>query len=74
MNAASLNRLGQSYKFVYGFPDDPEVMDEIRRTVRVLGALKRLRHTRLGVLGGRPPGFYGSTYDELRLRKALELK
>ena len=39
--------------------------------MRVLGAIKRLHHTRLGVVGGRPTGFYGSTYDELRLRKAL---
>ena len=23
------------------------------------------------MIGGRPPGFYGSTYDELRLRKSL---
>lgn len=71
MNAAALKRLGFQYKFVYGFPDDPAVIEEIARTARVLAAIKRLRHTRLGVVGGRPPGFYGSTYDELRLRKAL---
>jgi len=71
MNAAALKRLGFQYKFVYGRPDDPAAMDEIKRTVRVIAAIKRLHHTRLGVVGGRPPGFYGSTYDELRLRKAL---
>jgi len=71
MNAASLKRMGFQYKFVYGFPEDPAAMAEVERTIRVLGAVKRLRHTRLGVVGGRPPGFYGSTYDELRLRKAL---
>lgn len=71
MNAAALKRLGFQYKFVYGFPDDPNVIEEIARTVRVISAIKRLRHARLGIVGGRPPGFYGSTYDELRLRKAL---
>ena len=71
MNAAALKRMGFQYKFVYGFPDDPAVIEEITRTVRVLSAIKRLHHTRLGIVGGRPPGFYGSTYDELRLRKSL---
>jgi L-fucose isomerase-like protein len=71
MNAAALKRMGFQYKFVYGFPEDPAAMVEIERTVRVISAIKRLRHTRLGIIGGRPPGFYGSTYDELRLRKAL---
>jgi L-fucose isomerase-like protein len=40
----------------------------------VIGALKQLRHTRLGIIGSRPPGFYGSTYDELRLRQALGIE
>jgi L-fucose isomerase-like protein len=71
MNAAAFKRMGFQYKFVYGLPDDPAAMVEVERTVRVMAAIKRLRHTRLGVVGGRPPGFYGSTYDELRLRKAL---
>jgi L-fucose isomerase-like protein len=74
MNAAALKRLGYAYKFVYGFPDDPKTLEEIQRTARVIGALKALRHTRLGILGGRPPGFYGSTYDELRLRKSLGIE
>lgn len=73
-NAAALKRMGYKYKFVYGFPDDARAVDELKRTVRVIGALKQLRHTRLGVLGGRPPGFYGSTYDELRLRRALGIE
>jgi L-fucose isomerase-like protein len=71
MNAAAFKRMGFQYKFIYGFPDDPTALAEIERTVRVMNAIKRLRHARLGIVGGRPPGFYGSTYDELRLRKTL---
>jgi L-fucose isomerase-like protein len=71
MNSAALERLGYSRKFIYGFPEDESVKAEIDRTIRVLNAIKRLGHTRLGIVGGRPPGFYGSTYDELKLRKAL---
>ena len=74
MNAAALKRVGQRYKFVYGMPEDHAAIEEIRRTVRVIGALKQLRHTRLGIVGSRPPGFYGSTYDELRLRQALGIE
>ena len=71
MNAAAFKRMGYHYKFVYGLPSDAQAISEIERTVRVQNAIKRLHHTRLGVMGARPPGFYGSTYDELRLRKAL---
>jgi L-fucose isomerase-like protein len=71
MNAAAFTRMGFQYKFVYGLPSDPKAISEIERTLRVQNAIKRLRHSRLGVMGGRPPGFYGSSYDELRLRKAL---
>jgi len=71
MNAAALKRLGQQYKFVYGLPTDEAALAEIRRTIRVIGALKGLRHARLDIVGGRPPGFYGSTYDELDLRRAI---
>jgi len=74
MNAAALKRLGFQYKFIYGLPADPAALAEIERTVRVMTAIKRLRHARLGIVGGRPPGFYGSTYDELRLRKALGIE
>lgn len=70
-NAAALKRMGYKYKFVYGFPEDARAVSALERTVRVIGALKQLRHTRVGIVGGRPPGFYGSTYDELRLRRAL---
>ena len=71
MNAAALKRMGYLYKHVYGFIDDPVAIADLERTVRVIGAIKRLHHARLGVVGGRPTGFYGSTYDELRLRKTL---
>jgi len=54
--------------------DDPAAIAGIERTLRVIGAIKRLRHARLGVVGGRPTGFYGSTYDELRLRKTLGIE
>ena len=49
MNAAALKRMGNQYKFVYGLPDDPAAIEEIERTVRVIAAIKRLRHTRLGI-------------------------
>ncbi|MGQ9683689.1 MAG: L-fucose/L-arabinose isomerase family protein [Anaerolineae bacterium] len=74
MNAAALKRLGHRYKFVYGMPEEAAVRAEIARTMRVIGALTTLRHTRLGIVGSRPPGFYGSTYDELRLRQALGIE
>jgi L-fucose isomerase-like protein len=74
MNSAAFERLGIQRKFIYGFPEDAEVSAEIDRSLRVLAAIKKIRHARLGIVGGRPPGFYGSTFDELKLRKALGIE
>lgn len=74
MNAAALNRMDLKYHFVYGDRDEERVGGEVARYIRVYGALKRLRHTYLGLLGYRPTAFYSSTFDETLIRKRFGLK
>lgn len=44
---------------------------KIEEIVKVINVVKTIRHTRLGVVGGRVPGFYTSGADEMMLRREL---
>ncbi len=69
MNAHTLMRLGRPYDYIFCHPK--EAPAELECTFRVLQCLKRLRRTRLGLVGYRVPGFYTSNCDELELRRLL---
>ncbi|NLX98516.1 MAG: hypothetical protein GXY83_20345 [Rhodopirellula sp.] len=69
MNAHTLMRLGRKYDYIFCDPDEaPEALAPV---FRVIDCLRRLRRTRLGLVGYRVPGFYTSTFDEMGLRRLL---
>lgn len=67
MNAHTLMRLGRQYEYVFCRPK--EVAAALEDILSVMLCLKRLRNTRVGLVGYRVPGFYTSTFDELGLRR-----
>jgi L-fucose isomerase-like protein len=69
MNAHTLMRLGRKYDYIFCQPE--EAPAQLARTLRVLGCLKRLRRSKVGLVGYRVPGFYTSTFDEMGLRRLL---
>lgn len=69
MNAHTLMRLGRPYDYIFCRPE--EAPAELASKFRALASLKHLRHTRVGFVGYRVPGFYTSTFDELGLRRML---
>lgn len=71
MNASALYKLGRFYKYVYAPADSEAALDAVRSFVRVVDTAVRLRHTRIALVGYRVPGFYGSTFDELGLRRQI---
>ncbi len=74
MNGATCGKLGKEFTFVYGNPDEACVREPIERTVRAVAAVKTLRRTRVGLIGSRPTGFYGSTFSELGIRRTLGIE
>ena len=74
MNGAALGKLGKEFRFAYGAPGDARVSEVLTQSVRVVSALKKLRTSKLGLAGYRPPGFYGSTFNEMALRKLLGIE
>ncbi len=69
MNAHTLMRLGRPYDYIFCRPEQAPA--ELEGKFRVLSTLKNLRHSRIGLVGYRVPGFYTSTFDELGLRRLL---
>ncbi len=69
--AYALTSAGRKFDYVYGAPRDPETLVPIARWVRALALDKALRGLKLGVVGSRPPGFYPSGYDELKLWREI---
>jgi L-fucose isomerase-like protein len=51
------------FKWFYGTPDDDRFQRRLRLTVQALTALKRLRQTRIALVGDVAPTFYNLTYD-----------
>ena len=75
MNAHFMWKLGIPYFHVHA-PVDAAAAEQFGPVLRAVAAARRIQQLRLGVIGGRVPGFYTSGCDEMLLRRALgvELK
>ncbi|MBR0458432.1 MAG: hypothetical protein IJJ26_04285 [Victivallales bacterium] len=66
MTANHLWRVHIPFTFAYG--ELPQAIAEIKEQLKVFDQRRALRGFRVGSIGGRVPGFYTSTYNELALR------
>lgn len=71
MNAASLHRLGHHCHVIYGSWDDEHAAAEIKQLIKIYDIRKKMRHTRIGLIGYRPTAFYNSSFDEGLIRKTF---
>ena len=56
------------FKWVFGSPEEKSVQDQLHVSIKAINAIKKLRSARIAVIGcARPPGFYGSNFDEMSL-------
>lgn len=68
MFGSFLHKVGKTYSYVYGDVDDAKVYEKVRLTFVALQVKKQLKQSKFCVIGGRAPGFYLSSADEIRLR------
>lgn len=66
-----LARMGYKFGWGYGTPQDKDVQEKFLVLCRIMRTLKYLHGSRIGVIGNRPAGFYGSSFDEIKLRRLL---
>lgn len=59
-------------KWFYGYPDDARFRRRLEVTVRALSALKKLRQSRVALVGGFAPGFNDLYFDERSVISKLD--
>lgn len=63
-----LKELDKEYFYVYGEADDTIVIEEIGRIARAAALKNRLRHVKIGNIGGRIKGMTEIAFDELEIK------
>jgi L-fucose isomerase-like protein len=74
MTTYAFTALGYPHTVLFGDIRNTEVAREMTAHVRGAVALAELNRTRLALVGFRAPGFYPCVFDELLLRKKLDVK
>ncbi len=69
MAVHTYRKLGKKYTFVFGAADQAAALTA--KPLSILKCVADLAATKVGLIGGRVPGFYTSNCDEMRLRAKL---
>ncbi|MCS7174920.1 L-fucose/L-arabinose isomerase family protein [Pseudothermotoga sp.] len=71
LNASILKRIDpkRKFKWFYGYPNDELFRTRLSVTVKALKTLKKLRKSRILLVGGHAPGFDNLVYDATLLRE-----
>ena len=67
----TFEELGLNFKFVYGMPEEEKVKREIHLFSKVCSTIRRLRHSKIGLLGYGSMGMYTAYFDHLPLKEKL---
>ena len=71
MNAHHMYRLHIPYFHVHAEPGTPDAAAQLTSAINVARTMKTLHEMRIGLIGGRVPGFYTSCCSEMLLRRLL---
>lgn len=69
MTVHTLRKMGRKFGFVFGPASEAGALFET--PLKVLNCWRALAAMKVGLVGGRAPGFYTSNCDEMRLRAAI---
>lgn len=65
---------GISYQFVFGNPDEAQVIDRFRKIETSLVLIKKLKSLVIGVVGTQPPGFSFGAIDQSILSEVFGIR
>lgn len=71
MNAHFMYRMHVPYFHIHAFPNTKEANDALVRAIKVTRCAAMLKKLRIGVIGGRVPGFFTSSCSEMLLRTKI---
>ena len=67
----TLEAMGYRFKYIYDFPDSPMSVDKVLSFGKVASTAKRLRSSRVGMMGYADMGLYGCMFDGMSLRSKI---
>lgn len=67
----TLEAMGYKFKYIYDFPDSPLSIDKVVSFSKVSNTVKRLRHSKIGMMGYADMGLYGCMFDGMSLRSRI---
>jgi len=65
----SLEDFEVPFEFIYGPPDDENVLSEIETIYRAAKAVRKLKNARIGLAGYTALGMYTGTFDHITMKK-----
>ncbi|GAA0742576.1 L-fucose/L-arabinose isomerase family protein [Clostridium oceanicum] len=71
MYTSFLYKLKIPFNYVFGRPSDEKVINKVKNNIKALQVKKKLENSKFCIIGGRAPGFYLSSVDEMRYRKEV---
>jgi len=74
LNSSILYELGIKYYYVYGFPDDRNLQNELNVILNSIRCINNLKHKNLGYIGFHAPGFCNLGFDELLIKKVFGME
>ncbi|MFH1244949.1 MAG: hypothetical protein V1662_00500 [Candidatus Omnitrophota bacterium] len=74
MNNSALHKLGTAGLSCYGSPDEQETILQLAGILRTAICSVKIKRAKYGMAGYRPTGFYGSTFDEMKIRRELGIE
>ena len=72
INDKYLRDYGIKAKWFFGYADDPRFLRRLEVTVKALSAIKKLKSSRVALIGGFAPGFYDLYFDERSVFSKLD--
>ncbi|MDD5727871.1 MAG: hypothetical protein PHV59_04820 [Victivallales bacterium] len=69
--AGVVSKLDRDYKFLWGNPGYEKLLRDIAISVNVIETIKKLRNSRIGLLGSRCPGMLDEAFHELELTRSI---
>ena len=66
-----LRQMGHSFDLVYGDADAAETRQRFSEAVRLAATVRRLRSTRLGLIGGQAPGYFAMGAEPFSIHRGL---
>lgn len=69
--AANLRQLGRPFEVVYGAPDEARLRRDLDDAIRVAATARRLRRSKVGLIGHHAPGFIDMHPDPFDLNRTL---